>query len=121
MTNRASDPKNAVNQTSRKSLKAHHEALKEGRHTRGIGIIMKHESERHPDEQPAIILRDVRYKDCCTIGEKFPAFKWIDPSVLPAPSATAVPSCAGRSCAKSACSDPCVCDPVTLRCVRISI
>jgi hypothetical protein len=113
--------KSSINQTNRKSLKVHQDALKVGRQARGTGILVKHESQRTPGQSPVIVLREVAYQDLCAIGEKFLAYKWVAPSHLQTAGPRAEPDCQGRSCTGGACPEPCVCDPVTLRCVRVSI
>jgi len=113
-------PKGAVDQTNQRSLRVHRDALREGRLARGTGILLRHESERTTGESPAIVLKDLAYKELCEIGEKFLAYKWVAASVIDT-SAPPSPDCQGRSCAGRPCSEPCVCDPATLRCVKISI
>jgi hypothetical protein len=111
----------AVNQTSQRSLKLVCEALREGRVALGTGIILKRPVERSRAASPVIILKDVPYEDVCALGASFPAYKWVAPTVLATAGPCVQADCEGRSCANAPCPDPCVCDPMTLRCVKFSI
>ncbi len=113
--------RNTLDQTNRRSLKVHHDALKKGRQVRGTGILLKHEAQRTPGQSPVIVLKEILYDDLSAIGERFLAYKWLAPSPPQTSGLRGQPDCQGRSCAGGSCPEPCVCDPVTLRCVRISI
>jgi hypothetical protein len=117
MPKQETNPRNAGDQTSQRSLKAHTAALKEGRRMAGTGYLVKDVSARKPGESPVIVLPEVGYHDLCEIGKKFLAYRWVAPAIMASSGPGVIRDCAGRSCATGKCPEPCVCDPHTLRCV----
>ena len=117
MTRKPDGQKSAADQTDRRSLEAH----REGRGVAGTGIVLKHAADRKPGASPVIVLRDIAYDDLCEIGSRYLAYKWIAPSVRATAAPRPQPDCTGRSCAGRPCANPCVCDPATLRCIKISL
>jgi hypothetical protein len=118
MTKNDTNPQIPIDQTSQRSLKAHADALKDGRRMTGTGYLVKEASARKPGESPVIVLPEVGYHDLCEIGKKFLAYKWIAPGAMARSGPGVVRDCVGRSCATAKCQEPCVCDPHTQRCVR---
>jgi hypothetical protein len=107
----------ALDQTDRRSLAA----VRSGSAAVGTGIVLQHPAERNPRARPVIVLREVTYAELRAIGSRHMAYKWIAPPVMAAAAAGPRADCAGRSCAGRPCAGPCVCDPATLRCIKISL